>query len=100
MELGETLKQIRLSDGKFNQKSFAKLIGSSQSHLCSVENGKRKPSIDLIEEYVKRFKVPTVMVIFLSLTEENIPKKKIEAFRTLKPMIDNLIKDLFNINEK
>ena len=49
MDLSELIKRIRISK-KISQKKFAKELGISTVHYCSIENKRRNVTIDLLEK--------------------------------------------------
>ena len=49
MTLHKELKRVRKECGK-TQKEFAKLIGVSREHYCSIETGRSTPTLDLLKK--------------------------------------------------
>lgn len=56
MFCGKKIREIRIQLKK-NQKEMAKELGISQSYLCEVEGGTKKPNGELILELINRFHV-------------------------------------------
>ena len=75
--LSEALRLIRVFHD-VKQNELAEKIGVSKSYLSEIENGKKRPPLDLIEKYALEFKIPISSIMFFS---ENINKKgKISDF--------------------
>lgn len=49
MDLSKLIRRIRKSK-KISQKKFAKQLGISSVHYCSIENKRRNVTIDLLEK--------------------------------------------------
>ncbi len=49
------LKEMRINKGYKTCKDAASVIGISPSHYTSIENGSRKPSIDVAKKIAKIF---------------------------------------------
>lgn len=95
MNYGSIIRKLRKEKYSENQVDFSKRIGITQSYLSSVENGNKKPSIDLLETISLLTNVPLPIMFWQSLTDENIPVGKKEMFNQIKPSIDSLIMSFF-----
>lgn len=95
MNLGESLRQVRVKKG-FNQKSFCKKIGVSQSYLSLVERNKKTPSVEILKKISKGVGMPVAILWWFTFEENDVETEKVEKFRLLKPSIDNLITEIFN----
>lgn len=95
MEIGNALKDARKKAG-YKQQDAASAIGISQTYLSQIEGDKKKASTQIIEEICFVYGVPMQVVLWKSLAEGQIPKGKIKVFKELKPLIDNLIDQIFN----
>ena len=80
MEIGHYLKDLR------NLK-----IGISKAYLNLIENDKKQPSIELLTKIAELYDIPVQMLIFLSLSEDDVKENKKLAYRITKPAIDDLI---------
>ncbi|MCO5113284.1 MAG: helix-turn-helix domain-containing protein [Bdellovibrionaceae bacterium] len=63
--LSDALKYLR----KFNGVSLTQLSNElkiSVSYLSEIENGKKKPNLDIIEKYAERFKVRKSAILFFA----------------------------------
>ena len=92
MNIGNALKELRQGH---KQTWMAKQIGISQTHLSLVESGKKEPSLTLLKKYARYFKIPLPVLLWFSLTDQDIPEEKRAMFLPLKHTVDSLIKDLF-----
>lgn len=63
--LGDALKYIRLFY-RLNQKELSEKIGMSVSYLSEIEQGKKKPSLEVIEKYSTHFDVPVSSIMLFS----------------------------------
>ena len=54
MVIHQRITRVRKHKG-MSQKEFSAIIGVSQSYLSEVENGKSKPSLELLSGIVNRF---------------------------------------------
>jgi transcriptional regulator with XRE-family HTH domain len=69
MDLSELIKRVRKSNNT-SQKKFAKQLGISTVHYCSIENKRKNVTIDLLE----RIALLTKMQLVITLID--VPKKK------------------------
>lgn len=96
MNVGKAIKHLRKErTPQLNQSEFAKLIGITQTYLSQIETGSKKPSIKLFETISDQFKIPIPIIIWLSITDDDISKDKIEYYRFIKPQLDSLISELY-----
>lgn len=92
MNYGEVIKKIRKETVKENQMDFASRLGITQAYLSKIENNVQVPSSTMIKEISKHSGIPLQVVFWQTLTIDDIPKEKKDAFVMVKPMIDELIK--------
>lgn len=95
MDISKALRQIR-ENTALNQKEFAARTGLTQTYVSLIENGKRVPSLEVIGQYESIGKVPLAVIMWKSLTEKDVQKNKLKVFKELKPVVDNLINQMFN----
>jgi len=95
MNLGYALKTARTKYTNHNQMAFAQQLGLSQTYVSQIENGHKKPSIEVIEGYGKLTNAPLAVIMWMAITEDDVEKHKLIVYRELKPVIDNLIKEIF-----
>jgi len=63
--LSEALRLIRVFHD-LKQSELAKQFGISNSYLSEIERGKKEPSLELIEKYSDRFKIPSSSIMFFA----------------------------------
>lgn len=90
MNLGESLRLAR-KKANLKQIEVAELSGLSQAYLSQVEKGKKEPSMDALRGLCRVIGVPVPILFWSMLEEGDVPEKKQEAFRIVKPSIDALI---------
>lgn len=99
--LGEALRLLRvLNDVKL--VDLANNFGISPSYLSEVENGKKKPNLEILEKYAEHFKVrPSAILFFaeeidsgsISGKAKNIAKQKmiklLQIIESRGPLYEN-----------
>lgn len=70
--LGRALKQIRVFHN-LKQFELADKLGISASYLSEIEKGIKEPSMSIMDEYSKLFKIPKSSILFFV---ENIEKPR------------------------
>jgi XRE family transcriptional regulator, regulator of sulfur utilization len=90
MEIGATLRQIR-RDKNLSQVTVCKRVKISQTYLSQIEKGEKEPSGEMFRKICSFYKVPHQIVVWKSLTEDDIPKNKKGIFKQLSPAINSLI---------
>jgi transcriptional regulator with XRE-family HTH domain len=73
--IGEALRLIR----KYHDVSLtelAKNFDMSASYLSEIENGKKQPSLDIIERYAQQFQLKKSAIMFFSEEIEAQPRSK------------------------
>ena len=91
MKIGHYLKDLRIFKLGISQKELAEKIGISKAYLNLIENDKKQPSIELLTKIAELYDIPVQMLIFLSLSEDDVKENKKLAYRITKPAIDDLI---------
>jgi len=94
MNIGIALLKARKDKG-FRQTEVAKRTKLSQTYLSQIENGSKIPSIEVIEKLSKEYGIPFPIMMWFSLTENDIKKDKLLVYRAIKPTMDNMIDSLF-----
>lgn len=97
MNTGQSIRFIRKQVSKINQKKFSEKIGISQTYLSQIENGKKTPTLSVLETISEYTNVPIQIFFWFTLTIEDVPEEKREAFKLIHPSIDALIKSIFTI---
>ena len=94
MELGSAIKIIRKEKG-FTQKELASKCNISTNALCSIENNKTIPSKTTLNKICECLNVPNAYLLFLCITDEDIPTESIALFKALyEPMKKVLLEDI------
>ena len=77
--MGETLKLLRIFYG-YKSVDMAKKLNISQSFLSEIENNKKNPTLDLLNQYSKilNIKVSTIVLLSESLENDQSTKKDIK----------------------
>lgn len=94
MKIATALLKARKDRG-LRQNEVAKRVKLSQTYLSQIETGGKVPSIDVIETLAKEYNIPFPIMMWHSLTENDVKKGKLDIYRKLKPTVDNLINDIF-----
>lgn len=63
--LGEALRLIRIFHD-LKVVELATMLGVSPSHVSEVENGKKQPSLELVNKYAKAFETTPSMIMFFA----------------------------------
>jgi|WetSurMetagenome_2_1015567.scaffolds.fasta_scaffold63912_6 XRE family transcriptional regulator, regulator of sulfur utilization len=94
MNIGKAIKEVRKQYTDLNQKEFSDKIGITQAYLSQIENNKKKPSTDLLLKISDITKIPMQILLWKSLTIDDIPKHKKDIYNQLKPVIDSMINQI------
>lgn len=94
MNIGNAIKDLRQKKG-FKQTDFADICGLSQSYLSSIEKGRKEPTLTILKRIANALSIPMPVLIFFSLTQDDIAESKRDAFQILEPSIKGLINDIF-----
>jgi len=77
--IGETLRLLRIFND-YTTTEMAKQLGLSQSYVSELENGKKQPSLEIIEKYAAIFDMrPSTLLLFsesLENEKEQVKDKK------------------------
>jgi transcriptional regulator with XRE-family HTH domain len=97
MDLGKAIKYLRQTNG-YSQGMFATALDVGQSHLSQIENGHKKPSVDLLEKISEIVHVPLAVLFWFSVERKDIIEGKQHLYDNLKPSIDALMTEVFGKN--
>ena len=75
MDYGRAIRVVRSVHG-LSQRQIADRIGVSPSHLSLIENGKRDPSLKLLEEIAGCLAVPMHLLALLASDVGNVDDPK------------------------
>ena len=75
--MGEALRLLRIFNG-YKSAELAKKLELSQSYVSELENGKKQPTMEVLDKYAKVFemKKSTLMLCAESLEGEEIKNDK------------------------
>ena len=75
--MGEALRLLRIFNG-YKSAELAKKLDLSQSYVSELENGKKQPTMEVLDKYAKVFemKKSTLMLFAESLEGEEIKNDK------------------------
>jgi transcriptional regulator with XRE-family HTH domain len=75
--LGKILKHIRVFS-KSTQEEVSLKVGVTRAHLSLIENGHKKPALDVLENYSKSFDISlSNIMLFAENYEEKISFKSL-----------------------
>ncbi|WP_300025010.1 helix-turn-helix transcriptional regulator [uncultured Maribacter sp.] len=94
MNIGNAIKDLRIRQN-LKQQQFADKCGLSQSYLSSIEKGRKDPTLSILKQIADGLEIPTPVLVFFALDQEDIDETKKEAFKMLEPSIKGLISDVF-----
>lgn len=95
MNYGLAISNLRINRMKQTQSIFAECVGITQTYLSQIENGKKKPSTDLLEKIAQYVDLPMPILFWNCITEQDVRQDRVEAFRLLKKPIDAVIETFF-----
>ena len=77
--IGEALRLIRVFHNT-KQTDMAKALDISSSYLSEIENGKKEPSLEILDNYAKEFKTSTSAILFFrDGLNDNSMKSKVKS---------------------
>lgn len=83
MDLGNAIKTLRKELG-YNRTEIAKRSDISVTALYNIENGLSFPAKETIDRLCSALGVPVAYLLFYSITEDDLPANKREAFHYLQ----------------
>lgn len=94
MDLGKAIHNVRKKKN-LSQSKFSNLLGIDQSYLSLIENNRKKPSIKLLERVSNETDLPLPILLFFSLSEEDVKDDKKELFNIMFPKIKEMVSVIF-----
>lgn len=91
MNIGAAIKRLRKSKTRLNQIEFAKSVGITQTYLSQIETGAKIPSLHVLNDIGGYLEIPFPVLLWFSITEDDIQDSKKEHFKFIKPTIDSMI---------
>jgi transcriptional regulator with XRE-family HTH domain len=90
MRVGSAIKTKR-KEKSILQAELARRADITQSYLSQIENDKKEPNLDTLRRIAAALDMPLPFLIFFSVTDEDIPDERKEAFEAFRPKIEALI---------
>lgn len=87
MKIGETLKRLRLIYG-YKASELSEIINISPSYLSEIENGKKQPSLELLENLSNVYGIKLSSLILIT---EEVEKNDSKTNDLIKKLMNNLI---------
>lgn len=92
MNIGTAVKTLR-KERKLGQKELAERCEISVNALSQIETNVTFPHKKTIENICKALGIPVSYLLFFSISDEDIPEEKKEAFNYLNGAVKNVLKD-------
>lgn len=92
--IGDVLKRMRIIYD-YKAKDMSNLLDISPSYLSEIENGKKQPSLDLLQRYANVFGVKVSSLILLSEKIENVEENQQVVKKMMKYLIE-IMSDIKN----
>lgn len=96
MNLGQSIKRIRKQRG-YTQAEFASLCEISQTYLSQIEGDLREPNLSVLKTISSRLNVPLPIIFFLSMTKDDVPEGKRDAFEVINPSVNSFVHEFFAV---
>lgn len=94
MQVGSAIKTVRKKKG-WSQSDLRKKCDLDQSWLSLIETGKKYPTIQMLNKIAECLEVPTVILLWHGITEEDVKPEKLDQYKTLKKSIDAMIETIW-----
>lgn len=95
MDLGQAIADVR-QQKCIKQKVLARECKISQTYLSQIENNRRDPTLSTLKKISQVLEVPLPIIFFLSLTDEDIPEQKKEAFAYVSSSMKAFVQEFFS----
>ncbi|MFY7912339.1 MAG: helix-turn-helix domain-containing protein [Emticicia sp.] len=96
MHIGKVIKEARLEKG-YSQSELAQKTGISNSYLSQIESEKQDPSLETMEQLSEALDVPTYILFFKAMQEENIQNPDNKRFvREIKRAMQGIVDELYS----
>ena len=82
--LGERIK-LRRKELNMKQSVWAEKLDISNNHLCSIENGKQIPSLELFANICVELDVTPDYLLLGSIHDHNVPKNIVDMLLLCSP---------------
>ena len=99
MEIGKVIKLLIKKRG-LKQVDVAKSIGKSPTALSQIISGVYKPQSETLDKLSEVLNIPTAVIHFLSISEDDIPKENLALYKNLGPSMEKYLIDVFSIKKE
>lgn len=89
--------RIRRKELKIKQAELAEILGISNNHMSSIENGKQKPSLDTFIRICKCLSVSPDYLLLGAMHAQNVPQDIIDKLHLCSPSDVQLAKDFIEL---
>jgi transcriptional regulator with XRE-family HTH domain len=90
MDIGNTIKELRKKKG-LKQNELAEKVHLTQAYLSKIENNSKEPSLSSLKAIAESLEIPLPILLFRSMTSDDIEPEKREAFKILLPSIKGMV---------
>lgn len=98
MDIGGTIKKLRKRAG-INREDFSKSCSISLSYLSLIENNKRKPHAETLNNICTTLGITEPILYILSTDGNDVPKEKLQQFNMLFPSMKAFMMELFSLED-
>lgn len=104
MELGKVIAKFIKQKG-MTQAEVAERIGKSPTALSQIVKGVYNPNPETLDKICEVLEIPKPLLYFMTISEEDVPKEKVELYRMLAPTLKDFVfkvfgDDLESLNSK
>lgn len=89
--------QLRRKELKIKQSDLAELLGISNNHMSSIENGRQKPSLDIFIKICEELEVTPDYLLLGSMHASNVPQDISDKLRLCAPADVELAKNFIEL---
>ena len=95
MEVGTTIKSFRKKLG-ISQEQLAEISNITQAYLSQIENNKKDPNLSTLKAVCDALNIPISVLFLSSISEDDVPEGKKEAYQIMAPAMKEMITSLFS----
>jgi transcriptional regulator with XRE-family HTH domain len=99
MNIGEVIETFRRKK-KMRQGDLAKRANITQSYLSMIEGNKTDASIQTLKSIANVLEIPVQLLVVYSLSSNQIPDDKKNAYYRLMPLVQEIIEEYFLSSDK
>lgn len=93
IEMGQRMKQRR-KELHITQIKLAEMTRTSNNHISSIENGREKPSLDLLMNICESLQTTPDYLLLGNIHSNNIPQNIIDSLRLCNEPYISLAQDI------